>query len=187
MSRFAGYALAGAALSGGCVRDPVEAVCPALGEGDLRVSELRGPQSGGDTWGEWIELENLTGGDVDLQGLVVDILAVDGGTHLRMGLRTSVTIAAGDRIVIGRFDAATQPAYVDVAAGTAWSEDLPTAGAVTLSSCGAQIDRAVYENLPTMGTFTRTADGWCVDTSPGDDPTMMGLPGTPGAENTPCP
>jgi hypothetical protein len=70
-----------AALACGCVRDPIEDVCPAVGEGDLRISELRGEQPddpGEDARFEWIEVENLTGGDVDLQGLVVDILSIDG-------------------------------------------------------------------------------------------------------------
>lgn len=189
MSRLVGYALAGAALSGACVRDPIEGICPAVGEGDLRVSELRGEQSDdeeepdSDDRFEWLEIENLTGADVDLQGLVVDVLAIDGGTHLRMNIRTSVTVAPGARVVLGSFPTTEAPDFVDYTFGIAWREDLPVSGAVTLLACGAQIDRAVYDGLPSTGTFTRTPESWCADPAPGDD----GLPGTPGAENTPCP
>jgi len=156
-------------LASACVREPVDAFCPAIGAGDLRVSELRGPENSVDT-AEWIEIENATGAELDLEGLVVDLLSIDGGVHLRLLVREPFAVAGGERVVLGRSDDASDLVLVG------WSEHLPSSGAVTLLSCGETIDRVAYEGMPTTGTYSRTGTVWCTD------PT-----GTPGAENTPCP
>ena len=41
-------------------RDGVPAVCPQVAQGDLVVSELRGPQEGADSFGQWIEVFNAS-------------------------------------------------------------------------------------------------------------------------------
>jgi len=181
-------ALVASALGCGCVRDAEEAVCPPVGAGDLVIDELRGHQrDDDDEWGEWIEIRNATGAELDLRGLVIDLLGIDGGTHLRMGVRRSLPVAAGDWVVIGRFADEDRPDYVDVGLGTAWAEALPSSGAATLLACGETIDRVVYEALPTAGTYALSGATWCDDTTASVDPDLPGAPGTPGAENPPCP
>lgn len=60
-------------LLAGCVRGPLDRVCPALTAGDLLLTEVRGNQSGLDTWGQWIELFNPTPVPLEAGGLVVRI------------------------------------------------------------------------------------------------------------------
>ena len=47
-----------------CARDPVAAVCPQIGEGDLVVTEIRGPQKPDDLNGPWVELFNASSGTI---------------------------------------------------------------------------------------------------------------------------
>src|SRR5688572_29312140 len=51
----------------GCVRDPVEAVCPDVSAGALVVTEVRGEQTPEDLDGPWIELFNATSDTIDLE------------------------------------------------------------------------------------------------------------------------
>ena len=45
-------------LLGGCERDMLEHICTPVEDGELVISEIRGPQSELDTYGQWIELHN---------------------------------------------------------------------------------------------------------------------------------
>ena len=56
----------------GCERDPLDVPCPDLGPDDLVVTEIHGPQTGEDRYGEWIEVYNPTGRAVDLTGLRIE-------------------------------------------------------------------------------------------------------------------
>lgn len=194
--RFLHGALLAAAVAPGCARDPADAICPAAAPGDLVVTELRGEQSGGDTWGQWIELYNA-GADLDLEGAVIDLRAIDGSRTFRVLVRRSVPVAAGDYVVLGDFPDATRPAHVDYGFQGDFTGTFPSTGGVTVTACGDPADAYQFPALPATGTWSLglsppTADGnddagaWCADTAPSDDTTQLGLPGTPGAANRPC-
>jgi len=186
-------ALACATLAGACAADPEPAICPEeAAAGDLRVTELRGEQSGGDSWGQWIEVENTAAVALDLEGVVVDLVSIDGATRLRMLIRRSMPLEPGERAVLGTPPDDALPAHMDYGFGAdfeteADGTEFPSAGGVTLTSCGVELDLVTFAGLPTMGTWSLDADGtWCADTTPGPG-TELGLPGTPGEPNTPCP
>lgn len=177
-------------------------LCPPALPGDLVVSEIR-PEQGG-TFKQWIELYNASGLTLDLEGAIIDVLSIDGGTRLRLIVRRSLELADGEYVALGEAEDADadRPAYLGYGFGADFEQegtpkDLPTSGAITVTACGEQIDRVQYEGLPDEGTFTLgtmppTAEAndddasWCVDTTPPEDTTEIGLPGTPGAANTPC-
>ena len=79
-----------------CDRQPLETICPTLAPGDLVVTELRGPQSGADTYGQWIELYNASGASATLAGHTIQILRLDGGDDGVILVRDhNLTVAAG--------------------------------------------------------------------------------------------
>ena len=194
VSRFRTFLAAGvAALAAACVRGPADEICPSVAPGDLVITELRGPQSGGDTYGEWIEVYNATGAEVDLQGTVLDLRSIDGATAVRLLVRDPLPLPAGGYAALGTSSAGV----VAYAFGADWDDDLPASGGVSLLACGAFIDRVVWRGLPESGTYSLgttppsadsndLATAWCIDTTPGSDGTQLGLPGTPGAANHPC-
>jgi hypothetical protein len=181
-----------AALACACTADPAEAICPEAGAGDLVVTEVRGEQSGGDSWGQWIEVQNKTGAALDLHGTVVELVSMNGSIQLRMLVRRELPVAPGEYVVLGAAPDGARPEHMDYGFGSDFeTEDDPTqfpgGGAVTVSGCGVQLDRVVFDELPVMGTWSLDEDGtWCADTTPGTG-TELGLPGTPGEANTPCP
>lgn len=192
------------ALLGGCERELEPAICPDIGAGDLVISEVRGLQSDTDTQGQWIELYNASGAAIDLRGLALLLRKVDGSDEGKVLVRRSVTVAPGDYVVLSYFDDVARPAHVDYgwlpdfinADGDARS--LFSAGAIDVLACDLRIDRVVSDDLPGSGTWSlgvappdataNDADAaWCVDTTDDTDPATLGLPGTPGASNHPCP
>jgi hypothetical protein len=186
-------ALVCAALVAACASDPAEEICPeGVATGDVVVTELRGEQSGGDSWGQWIELQNRTGAEVDLHGVVVELTSIDGGTRLRMLVRRSLPVAPGAYVVLGTPPDGELPDHMDYGFGADYETEadgteFPGAGGVTVTSCGVELDRVVFDDLPTMGTWSLDDGGtWCADTTPGTG-SELGLPGTPGEANTPCP
>lgn len=186
-----------AALAAGCARDPDAELCPPVGAGDLVVTELRGPQDP-DSWGQWVELYNATGSDLDLEGTVIDLVSIDGGTRNRILIRASVSVAPGDYVVIGDFGDVTTPEHFDYDIGDVTTDftTFPATGGITVRACDADVDAVIFPTLPTSGTWSLdgapSASGnddesaWCNDTMPSTDPSKTGLPGTPGAANHPC-
>jgi len=187
---------------GGCVRDPLDWECPQVAPGDLVVTELRGDQSGDDTYGEWIELYNASGQALDLYGTQLWVQRLDGGAEGRIIIRLhGVTVGAGDYAVVGRFPPAEPPSYVDYGYIEDFSSDLYNGGAVDIMACGVRIDRVIYRDLPSRGTLS--LDGaidppsaeanddetrWCQDDNEDNpDPTQLGIRGTPGEGNITCP
>lgn len=184
-----------------CVRDPLEIECPSVSVGQLVISEIRqGGQLNGDTYGQWIEIYNATGVAVDLFGAELLIRRLDGGSEGRILVRTdNVTVPANGYVVIGSFPADMLPEHVNYGYRLDFDSDLYDDAAIDLDSCGVQIDRVVYHDLTGIGTLaldgaadpdatTNDDEGsWCVDdrdTMP--DPTMLGIPGTPGERNPSC-
>jgi hypothetical protein len=180
---------ASAGAAAGCVRDPAEHVCPALAEGSLVVTELRGAQAMAEPdQSQWIELYNASGGPVELEGLVVRVRKVDGSGEDRIIVRGPVSVAADDYVVIGiGFE---QPPHVDYAAGGDTGTDLLENAAIQVEVCDDQADDARYVGLPSPGTYSLgttppsavdndLAANWCNLDTPAE--------GTPGAANPPCP
>jgi hypothetical protein len=190
-------------LLASCTREPEAFVCPSIAEGELVITELRGPQSGSDTWGQWVELFNASGSDIDLYGLRVTLQPGDGSDPDAFVIRTEpVEVPLGAYVVLGREDDRHRSAHVDYGYEVDVVGDLPPSGKVEVEACGELLDTVTYRDLPVLGSLA--LDGalpptaganddqasWCADaTEPplGGPQTEIGVPGTPGEENRPCP
>jgi hypothetical protein len=183
----------------GCEREPLPWICPDVGPGDLVITELRGSQTGSDTYGQWIEVYNASGAAQDLQGLSVELIRLDGSGPARILVRVDgVTVPAGGYAVLGRFATGQEPVHVDYGYLHDFSSNLYDSAAVDLVACGERVDRVVYRDLPRVGTLSYDGDltpdamgnddedAWCVDDVPEDSTTELGVPGTPGQPNRPC-
>jgi len=186
----------------GCEREPLDLECVPLGSGDLVFSELRGKQSGTDTWGQWIELYNTTAGEISLLGVTVNIRKLDGSGERDIVVRDrDISVPGRDYIVLGR-QSGDLPAHVDYGYEDDFSSDLYADAILQIYACEELVDQLVYHDLPPEGTLafdgslTLTAVSndeeadWCVDVTeaPPQDggTTQVGLPGTPGEVNRPC-
>jgi hypothetical protein len=194
-------------LVGACERDPEADVCPPVGVGDLVISEVRGKQTDDNSnldQGQWIELYNASSGSVDLHGLQLRLVKFDGSGDARVIVRRSLTVGAGERVVLSSFSATALPAHVDYgwypdflnSSGVAQS--LYDSGVIDVLACDLRIDRVRIDGLPSAGTWSLGAEppdadanddaaAWCTDATDDTDPSTIGLPGTPGASNHPCP
>lgn len=191
-------------MSAGCAREPLDIVCTPMNVGDLAFSELRGPQNGADSWGQWFELYNAGASDLNLAGLLFDIKMLSGGGEHQISVRRPLDLDVGDYVVLGRFrdNDIDRPAHVDYGYEDEYSGDLYTDAVIEISSCGTVIDHLVYHDLPTAGSLSfdgalqltaATNDNesdWCVDDTPYDPgdggTTQVGIPGTPGEQNRTC-
>lgn len=184
----------------GCVHDPLEISCPELGPGDLVVTEIHGPQSGEDRYGEWIEVFNSSDKTVDLSGLAVRLIKLDGSSSEKLLVRTPVSLESGKYGVFGRQFPGSEPDYVNYGYSEDVDRDIYDTGAVELSSCGVVLDVAVYRNLPSRGSFALSGAidppdaeanddelNWCRDTLEDEDTEQFGIRGTPQKENPVCP
>jgi hypothetical protein len=203
-----------ASITLGCVREPTEEICPAVGPGDLIVTEIRGAQSTPDTYGQWIEIFNTTATSFDLRGLQLRMVRLSGGNEVIAILREDeLPIDPQQYFVIGHHDPARLPSFVDATifpdfygksstTGLTQPRSLYADAAIELIACGAEIDRMFYRDLPKEGTLaldgalkptsdaSSDPDAWCNDQTeaPIDGPqTDLGIPGTPGEANPPCP
>ncbi|HLL25062.1 MAG TPA: lamin tail domain-containing protein [Kofleriaceae bacterium] len=180
-----------------CARDPEEAVCPDVAVGELIVTEVHGPQTPTDAAnGEWIELYNASGNTIDLEGVRVRFRRKDGSSETRILVRDSVTVAAGGYVVLGLFlNDSTRPAHVDYGFAGDFTGSWLAGAAIDVESCGTRIDRATYDVLPKLGSFSLTgamppnADMnddlrfWCTNAA------RVGAtyPGSPQQANPTCP
>lgn len=199
MTRVAGIFL-GATLALGCAREPLNAVCPPVAVGDLVVTEIRGSQSGPDSYGQWVEVYHAGTASVDLLGLTIDVLRLDGGAAGRIYVRESnVILQAGGYVVLGRAESIRVPTHMDYGYLPDFDRDFYDSAVVTMSACGVVIDQLVYRNITQTGSWsldgainppTATANddetNWCLDDTPGTDMTQLGLPGSPKEMNRPC-
>lgn len=203
LTSLAGRAAVGVTLAllaaTGCVVEAEPEIAPALAPGDLVITELRGPQSGSDDRGQFIELYNATGDALDLRGLVIRLYRLDGSSEARVIVRQPLPVAAGGYAVLGPGSALAALPYVDYAMENDMTSDLFPAGAVDVSARGVQIDRVVYGTLPPSGSYSLGAteeppsadandvDGaWCPDLSTDDTIDDELAIGSPGLENAPC-
>lgn len=194
--RLAGIVAIGS-LACACTREPADTLCPDLEAGDLIVTEVRGPQNPADAVnGEWVELYNASGANLDLRGLRVRFRRKDGSSEIPVLVRESVPVAADAYVVLGLFlNDGTRPAHVDYGFASDFTESWLAAAAIDVESCGTRVDRAVYDVLPKLGTFSLTG-AMAPDTNANDDlrnwctnEAMIGTtyPGTPKQANPPCP
>ena len=122
-------------LCAGCETDPVEHICPDVPGGGLVITELRGDQDPDDELGQWVELYNATGGELDLIGLHVRLRSLDGSKDDLIIVRRSLVVAADDYVVIGLGLDELRPAAIDYAAGTDAGTAMNETGAVDVDAC----------------------------------------------------
>jgi hypothetical protein len=184
----------------GCAREARDEICTPVAPGGLLISELRGPQTGVDTWGQWIEIYNPSASAVNVAGLRLRLTRLDGTGEVNIRIRDATqVIEPTGYLVLGRFDPADLPAHVDYGYLSDFTSDLYSDGMLELFVCNALIDTVIYRGLPATGSLsfdgglTLTAEAndlesnWCVDASDvGGHPTEVGTPGTPGETNRPC-
>lgn len=187
-----------AVIFGACDNDPIDVPCPDVETGELVVTEVRGGQTGNDAFGEWIELHNPTGRTLDLTGLSLSITKLDGSSDAKLLVRTPVSLAPGGYTVLGRANNEMLPAHLDYGYEDDVTRGLFDSGAIRVSSCGKEIDLAVYRNLPTKGSLilngalTPNADdnstdtNWCIDAREDLDTPISGFRGSPKKENPYC-
>lgn len=200
----------------GCVREPLPDICPNVDVGELVISELRGPQDGQDSFGDFIEVYNAAGKTVDLQGLTIRLRSA-GGDELEFFVRDAFELDAGGYAVIGPGLPEDRPDWIDygigwdISGGNVDNGDYPqdvmryTSAFVELEACGEIVDEVFYATatLPKLGTLAcgtaenpptadanddAQADCWCTDAGDaGGQPLFgVGLPGSPGGPNR-CP
>ena len=182
-----------------CVRDPLPSVCPQLAAGDLVVTEIRGAQTG--SYREWIEIYNATDAPVPVAGLRITLTRLDGdGTQSFVVRDETLELAPGGYLVLGGGDPAEFD-YIDYDyTPDLHSSSLYGGATLELKACATVVDKLVYLGLPDEGTLAfgavapaaadndDTTVGWCTDDHISDGPqTEIGLRGTPGAANPPCP
>lgn len=178
----------------GCVRDPVESICPEVGEGALVVTELRGTQSPDDAEGPWVELYNATSSPVDLAGTRIRFRRNDGSSEIPVLVRRALVVQPGEYTVLGMFTDGITPDHVDYGFALDYNASWLAAATIDVESCGVLIDRARYDSLPRMGSRSLATmppdanandlpESWCTDEM------MSGAiyPGTPGEPNNACP
>lgn len=159
------------------------------------VTELRGDQDPDDDHGQWVELYNASGAELDLLGLHVRLRSLSGSTDDTIIIRRSLVVPADGYTVIGLGPDETRPADIDYAAGSDAGTALSPTGAVDFKACDDVEDDQFADSLrydaglPSIGTYSLglappTATGndvttnWCTNPSPY---------GTPGGPNPPCP
>ena len=168
--------------------------------GDLITTEIRGPQTGADGYGEWIEIYNRSAAAVQLTGLKVMIAEVDGSSTSVFVVRDEdVEVAAGEYVVFGRVVPGTEPEHVDYGYADEYDDELPNVASVDLIACGRLVERTIYRNLPERGTYSFSGafeppddaenddeDNWCVNETEDVETPINGVRGTPGERNPPC-
>jgi hypothetical protein len=170
----------------GCVREPVD-TCPAITTGQLVVTEVRGDADM--VSGQWVELYNASSSTLDLYGLKIRFRRRDNSSEIPVLVRRELLVGPGEYVVLGRYFDVSRPAHVDYGFIDDHSGRWLSGAAVDVEACGRRVDLAIYDALPSTGTFSLgtmppdheandLAASWCFD------PTAEG---TPGAANTPCP
>jgi len=103
--------------SAGCSRPPLGEFCPDVAEGELVITEIRGPQTGGDNRGQWFEVYNASDRTVDLQGLRIEFYNLQGalpppGRPILVRAE-ALSVQPEQYVTFGHHDSAILPAFVD--------------------------------------------------------------------------
>lgn len=199
--------LAGCLCAAACVRPPLSGSCPEVAPGDLVVSELRGPQGG--SYRQWVELYNAGDAPVSLYGVRLTFTRLDGNSPVSFTVRDpDLEVEPGGYLVLGGGDPATED-YIDYDYTPDYHSvdkpdnprDLYGAAVLELHACDVLVDEVQYKGLPAEGTLALDGAaapdaganddsdaGWCVDERVSEGPqTEIGLRGSPGEANPPCP
>jgi hypothetical protein len=197
----------------GCIREPLPEFCPNVEVGELVISELRGPQDGQDSFGDYLEVYNAAGKTVDLQGMTVRLRSA-GGDELEFFVRESIEVDAGSYAIIGPGLPDDRPDWIDygvgwdISGGNVDNGDYPqdvmryVSAFVELEACEEIIDEMFYavDTIPKLGTLAcgnaetppsaeanddSEAGCWCNDIAEADGQPLfgLGLPGSPGGPN----
>jgi hypothetical protein len=157
--------------------------------GELVITEFRGPQNPEDLLGVWVELYNASGASIDLEGTKIRFRRKDGSSEVPILVRRGLTVGAGGYVVLGLvLDDTNRPSYIDYGFAADFHVTFLAAAAVDVEACGQRIDRAIYDVLPDVGTYSLGAapdadandvpTNWCVNAASA---------GTPQGANPPCP
>lgn len=162
----------------GCARPPLGEICPEAAEGELVITEVRGPQSGGDNRGQWFEVYNASDHAIDLRGLRVRFFNLQGEVQSERPILVraeDLVLDPGAYGTLGHHDPATLPGFVDYTfivdffsapddaddEGLGFGDtaerrpkDLLNAGRIELEACDVVVDNLRYEDLPTEGTLS---------------------------------
>lgn len=169
--------------SAGCSRPPLGEICPNVAEGDLVITEIRGPQTGGDNRGQWFEVYNASEETVDMRGLRIEFFNLQGartlaerpilvrseeffvepGAYATLGHHepNSVPEFVDYSFIVDYFTGAENPDTADIGFGDEIERrprDLLDAGRIDLSACGVLIDRLRYTELPPQGSLSFDGD-----------------------------
>lgn len=167
-----------------------------LVEGDLVISEiLKDPLAVDGDYGEWFELYNGSGEDVDLVGLVVEDDSGDDFEVFR-----PLVVEAGGYVVFGSFLDEAKNGRVPVDAEWRWGFSLANSGDTIRVLAGTRvIDTVAYDpglTFPDTQGSAMALDPDALDAVTNDDGSRwcvatraygLGDLGTPGAQNDGCP
>lgn len=191
-------ALGGACLDGACVD-----VAPRPSAGEIIITELMiQPAAVADFFGEWVEVHNVTGATLNLDGCVFRDAGID--HHVVNGADGGLLIGAGARLVFGKSTAIASNG--GVAVDHAWGQAVALGNQADelVLACGDDVvDRVDWgagsgAGVPILGApgvaaqlSSVTLDAgendlgqnWCHATAPYG----AGDVGTPGDNNAPCP
>jgi hypothetical protein len=172
------------AAASGCALEPLPCLIE-LSEGDLVITEIRGPQEG--TRGEWIELFNASDARLELEGLrgtlrPLEGSAVEGELELTFLVREPLPIEPGGYVVLGTLpldpvrrpeldysinsDFRVEPEVVEASGGVVVlpedenADPRPLFGSARLRlyACDRLIDGFAYPELPASGTLSLDPD-----------------------------
>ena len=167
--------------------------------GDLVITEvMQNPAAVGDSAGEWFEIQNVSGSDIDIDGWTIS--DNDSDSHV-INNGGPLNVPAGGFVVLGvSTDTATNGgAPVDYAYGSGWFLSNSADEVILTDPNAVEFDRIEYDggavwpdpngasmNLDPASTDTALNDdgaNWCEATTAFGDGDL----GTPGAANPDCP
>jgi hypothetical protein len=200
------FLLCGAAACGPGGGDD-DGACADLLPGELVITEIFADHaapaggSGEDVGKEWIEIYNAGGAAIDLEGLTIGLWRLDDAEPAKEHVFGSVTVAAGEHLVIGNVapEFVGDTGYLDYGYGDDLGELYNTGSGKLTITCGVTaIDEAQYGDADS-GRSTAFDGGTAPDYTANDDVTRWcSTPeeaayafeeanyGTPGAENFDC-
>ncbi len=179
-----------------CGPPPATDACKGRMVGDLVVTEIMLDPEGTDTGGEWFEIYNTLGTDIDLKGMVIFTRDTD-GTGSKTHVVKSGTVKAQSYFTLGDVRAGPLPAWI----GYTYADGLGSFGnarGVVGIKCGATVfdevtwtrvaksnrSRMLDPTVPKTSAANDDETKWC-DTQPGT--VYFGTSaGTPGAANVAC-
>jgi len=123
------------------------------GSGDLVISELLvDPQGAVDSFGEWLELQNVSGSDLNLDGVRIE----SGGQSFT--LSTTVVCRADERVVFGVDGRETRNGNVFLTSGAPW-EDFGLSNGSSSVVVRAAGGAAVIDSVPWGGAGVPVTTG----------------------------